>query len=62
VPDYKAGPKRLLIVLGFFIAGLILALVYVLTAQAWSVVSTLPEYRARIESLSRTMGMRVHHS
>jgi uncharacterized protein involved in exopolysaccharide biosynthesis len=59
VPDYRAGPKRLLVLLGCIFGGLIAAVIYVLLSEAWSVLSGLPEYRARLVSLRRTLGMRV---
>jgi len=58
-PDYKAGPKRLLIMLGFLLAGFVAAVAYIFVAQAWSVLSRVPEYRVRILSLKRALGMHV---
>lgn len=59
VPDYKSGPKRLVILLGSLLFGLVAGVVYVLIARAWAVLSGFPEYRARILSLKMALGMRV---
>lgn len=59
-PDYKAGPRRLVIILGFLLGGVAAALLYILIAQAFSVLFNRPEYRVRLLSLKAALGMQTH--
>lgn len=54
-PDKKSGPKRLFIVLGFFLASLLLASLYVFLKENLSTFLAIPSQRERLQRLRESL-------